>query len=144
MTSHDLITLCFVSKNHRKFVLKKFIKHYNLSTGFSSVKYWKTRIEKNAFDLLNRIHNEIEVFHFEKNYFKLIKKFRHLSLFSVCLHFLTCRRSCEKKAGYCKKCSRVRENCYFDLDKFQDIVVCRGSHYKDDYLFLDGKLMDLG
>ena len=40
----------------------------------------------------------------------------------------------------------MRENCYFDLDKFQDIVPCRGNHYKDnyyDYLFLDGKLIDL-
>ena len=52
----------------------------------------------------------------------------------------------KKKAGYCKKCSRVKGNCYFDLDKFQDIVACRGNHYKDDYydyLFLDGKLIDV-
>ena len=117
-----------------------------MSTGFCSVKYWETKIKKNAFDLLNRVHNEIKVFDFEENYFKLIKKFRHLSLLSICLNFSTCQRSCEKKAGYCKKCSRVKGNCYFDLDKFQDIVACRGSHYKDDYydyLFLDGKLIDL-
>ena len=68
-----------------------------MSTGFCSIKYWETKILKNAFDLLNRIHNEIEVFDFEENYFKLIKKFRHLSLLPVCLNFLTCRRSCEKK-----------------------------------------------
>ena len=71
-----------------------------MSTSFCSVEYWKNRIEKNAFHLLNRTHNEIEVLDFEENYFKLIEKFRHLLLFSVCLHFLTCRRSCEKKAGY--------------------------------------------
>ena len=68
-----------------------------MSTGFCSVKYWETKIKKNAFDLLNRVHNEIKVFDFEENYFKLIKKFRHLSLLSVCLNFSTCQRSCEKK-----------------------------------------------
>ena len=46
-----------------------------------------------------------------------------MSLFSVCLHFLRCRRSCEKKAGYYKFCSRVRENCFYDLDKFSNLIV---------------------
>ena len=99
-------------------------------------------MKKKIFVLVQKIHNEIEVFDFEENYFKLTKKYRHLSLFSVCLLFLTCRRSCERKAGYCKGCSRVRENCFFNLDKFQDLVVPKVNH-EDDYLFLDGKLIDL-
>ena len=93
-------------------------------------------MKKKIFVLVQKIHNEIEVFDFEENYFKLTKKYRHLSLFSVCLHFLTCQRSCERKASYCKGCSRVRENCFFNLDKFQDLVVPKVNH-EDDYLFLD-------
>ena len=88
-----------------------------MSTGFCSVKYWTNKIEKNVFDLIQAIHDEI-IFDFEENYEQLIKRFRHMSLFSVCLHFLRCRRSCEKKADYCKFCSRVRENCFL-LISFQ-------------------------
>ena len=111
-----------MSKYFRKLVLKKLFKYYNLSAGFFSVKYWTNKIEKNVFDLIQAIHDEI-IFDFEENYEQLIKKFRHMSLFSVCLHFLRCRRSCKKKAGYCKFCSRVRENCFYDLDKFSNLIV---------------------
>ena len=120
--TNDLIILCYLSKYFRKLALKKFFKYYNLSTGFCSVKYWTNKIEKNVFDLIQAIHDEI-IFDFEKNYAQLIKRFRHMSLFSVCLHFLRCRRSCEKKAGYYKFCSRVRENCFYDLDKFSNLIV---------------------
>ena len=95
--ANDLIILCYVSKYFRKLVLKKFFKYYNLSTGFCSVKYWTNKIEKNVFDLIQAIHDEI-IFDFEENYEQLIKRFRHMSLFSVCLNFLRCRRSCEKKS----------------------------------------------
>ena len=53
-----------------------------------------------------------------------------MSLFSVCLHFLRCRRSCDKKSGYCKMCSRVRENTFYDHNAFLSLKVSR----KDDYL----------
>ena len=111
-----------MSKYFRKLVLKKFFKYYNLSTGFCSVKYWTNKIEKNVFDLIQAIHDEI-IFDIEENYEQLIKRFCHMSLFSVCLHFLRCRRSCEKKAGDCKFCSRVREKIFYDLDKFSHLIV---------------------
>ena len=101
-----------MSKYFRKLVLIKFAKYYDLSTGFCSVKFWASKIERNVFELIQEIHNEIESFDFEENYDKFIKRFRHMSLFSVFLHFVRCRRSCEKKQGYCKVCSRVIENCY--------------------------------
>ena len=88
-----------MSKYFRKLVLKNFAKYYDLSTGFCSVKYWTHEIEKNVFRLVEAIHSELfdsYAFDFEGNYDKLIKKFFHMSLFSVCLHFLRCRRSCEK------------------------------------------------
>ena len=67
--------------------------------------YWTNEIEKNVFRLVEAIHSELfdsYAFDFEGNYDKLIKKFRHMYFFSVCLDFLRCRRSCEKKLGYCK------------------------------------------
>ena len=116
-----------MSKYFRKLVLKKIAKYHDLNTGFCSVKYWASKIERNVFELIQAIHNEIESFDFEENY-KLIKRFCHISLFSVCLHF---RRSCEKKQGYCKVYSRVRENCYYDHNKFSNLIV-----YSDvDYYF---------
>ena len=71
----------------------------------------------------------------------MCKTFCHLSLFSVCLHLLTCKRSCEKKINsYCRRCSRIRD--FFDMDKFQDIVICSKPTHKDDFLFLNGKMID--
>ena len=70
-----------------------------MSTGFCSVKYWTNKIERNVFELIQAINNDLfesKAFDFEENYDTLIKKFGHMSLFSVCLHFLRCRRSCEK------------------------------------------------
>ena len=89
-----------MSKYFRKLVLKRFTKYYDISTGFCSVKCWTNEIEKNVFHLIQAINSglfESYVFDFEENYDRLIKKFRHMSLFSVCLHFLICRSSCEKK-----------------------------------------------
>ena len=103
--------------------IKKNYKHYDISTGFCAIKYWTNRIEENVFGLTQSIHNIHEAFDFEEIYDKLIKKFRHMSLFSVCLHFLRCQRSCEKKSGYCKMCSRVRENTFYDYNAFLSLKV---------------------
>ena len=46
------------------------------------------------------------------------------------MHFSRCRRSCEKKAGYCNFCSRVRENTFYEYNAFLRLKV---SH-TDDYL----------
>ena len=53
-----------------------------------------------------------------------------MSLFSVCLHFLRCLRSCEIKSGYCKMCSRVKENIFYDYNAFLSLKVSD----IDDYL----------
>ena len=85
------------------------------------------------FRLVEAIHNELYdtyAFDFEGNYVELIRILRHMSLFSVCLYFLRCQRSCEKKAGYCKVCSRVRENTFVEYNAFLSLKV---SH-TDDYL----------
>ena len=60
----------------------------------------------------------------EGHYQILLKEFRHLSLFSVCLHFLKCQRSCEKNhAGYCRLCLRVRDNNFFQYNAFLSVKV---------------------
>ena len=74
-----------MSKYFRKLVLKKFAKYYDLSTGFCSVKFWASKIERNILELIQEIDNEIESFDFEENYDKLIKRYHHMPLFSVCL-----------------------------------------------------------
>ena len=121
-----------MSKYFRKLVLKKFHKHCNISTGFCAIKYWTNKTEENLFGLIRSIDNIQTIYHFDsdENYKRLIKKFHHMSLLSVGLHFLRCRRSCEKKSGYCKMCSRVRENTFYDYNAFLSLKV---SHM-DDYL----------
>ena len=54
-----------------------------------------------------------------------------MSLFSVCLHFLRCRRSYEKKLGYCKVRSRIRENNFYEYNAFLNLIV---DATPDDYL----------
>ena len=101
LNANDLITLCYVSKYFRKLVLKKFSKIFEISTGFCSVQNGTYLIQKNVFNLIQDIYNDTffnETFYtynfdFEESYEKLLKRFRHMSLFSVCLHFLRGRRS---------------------------------------------------
>ena len=96
-------------------------------------------IQKDLFNLIQHIHKDTlfnETFHtynfdFEQNYENLLKKFRHMSLFSVYLHFLRCRRSCDRKANYCKICSRVRDNDFYDIDKFSDVALLSFPSYLD-------------
>ena len=52
-----------------------------------------------------------------------------MSLSSDCLHSLRCRRSCEKLSGYCKMCSRVRDNTFYEYNALLSLKV-----NTDDYL----------
>ena len=120
-------------QNIWKLVLKKFAKYYDISTGFCAAKYWTNKIEENVFQLIQAIHSELfdtYDFDFEGNYDKLIKKIGHMSLFLFYLHFLWCRRSCEKKSGYCKVCLGVRKNIFYEYNTFLSLNVA----YTDDYL----------
>ena len=131
LDTNDLITLCYVSKYFRELVLKSFSKVYDISSGFCSVQNWTNAIQKNLFNSIQDIHNDTffnEMFYtynfdFEQNYEKLLKKFRHMSLFSVCLHFLRCRRSCDRKINCCKIYSRVCDNDIYDIDKFSNVTL---------------------
>ena len=127
----DLINLCYVSKNMRNLVLNNFNQIFDLSTGFCTVKYWNVYIETNCFALCNDIFTAKYFdekfldynFDFEENYFRLVRDFRHMSLFSICLHFLRCTRSCDNKANYCRVCSRVREKFFMDCNAFSSLCV---------------------
>ena len=54
-----------------------------------------------------------------------------MSLSSDCLHFLRCRRSCETLSGYCKMCSRARDNTFYEYNALLSLEV---SSNTDDYL----------
>ena len=94
--TENLITLCYVSKCIKHLVLRNFNQFFCISIGFCSVKHWTDLIKKSCFSLTDDIHNLSFFddtffgynFDFEENYFKLKKEFRHMSLFSICLHFL--------------------------------------------------------
>ena len=66
-------------------------------------------------------------FDYEDRLSPLLEKFKiHLSLFSVCMHFLRCIRSCEKvpnSPSYCKVCSRVVDFHFNCRSSFRNINV---------------------
>ena len=96
LNANDLITFCDVSKYFRKLVLKKFSKIFEISSGFCSVQDWTYVIQKNVSNLIQDIHNDSffnETFYtynfdFEKNYEKLLKRFKsHVFIFSLLVFF---------------------------------------------------------
>ena len=126
--------LLFVSMYTRQVIFKKFEDIYYLSTGFTSEKHWYSIVQKTAQDLCKVVLNEkfydpvFFKYHFdyEDRVCALLEKFKtHLSLFSVCMHFLRCIRSCERvpnSPSYCKVCSRVQEfhfNCRSSFGNIQ-------------------------
>ena len=79
---------------------------------------------------INNDLSESKVFYFEENYDKLIKKFGYMSLFSVCLHFLRCRRSCEKNMAIAKFFQELGIMLLMITNKFSNLNV----RLDDDYL----------
>ena len=54
-----------------------------------------------------------------------------MSLFSICLHFLRCSKSCDKNPSYCKGCSRVRENIFYECNTFSNLCLCTFGSFLD-------------
>ena len=137
LKTQDLITLCYASKCIRNLILKIFGRIFSISTGFCSTEQWLNLIKKNCFALIDDVHSQSfsdetffnYSFDFEENCFKLIREFRHMSLFSICLHFLRCRRSCDRKSNYCRVCSRVHENFLFECNASSSLCVCACGTY---------------
>ena len=134
----DIITLCHVSKPYRKFILKKFRQTY-ISTGFCSLEQWFLIIKRSCFALIDDIFNQSffdEVFFnyhfdFKENFFQLKKKYRNLLLFFICLHFLSCVRSCDKRSHYCKICSRFRDYHFVETNAYGNLMVCFSTKILD-------------
>ena len=106
--SHYLTTLLYVSKFFRKYIFKNYYEFYDLSTYLCAFAYWRKDLEENNFSFLHELYDEFYAgFDFEFWFVKLQESMRHLSLFSVCLHFLRCYRRCDKfpKSKYCFCCS---------------------------------------
>ena len=122
LKTEDIIILCFVSKFYRNVILEVFDIVYFISTGFCSTLQWFKFLEKSCFVLVDEIQCSnwnLDLFDYEK---LLKKEFRQMSLFSICLHFLRCVRSCDKQKGYCQLCSRVRENFLWNVMHFKICV----------------------
>ena len=101
---------------------------------FEQSHFGQKKIEKNVYKFIEAIYNEFfytYAFDFEGNYDRLIKKFCHMSVFSVCLQYLRCGRSSEKKSGYCKVCLKVRENTFYDYNAFLSLKVSDIDNYLD-------------
>lgn len=93
---------------------------------------------------MQKIHLKIETFDFEDRKISLYETLRHLSLFAVCLHFLTCYRSCDKTSEHCFYCSRVRAHNFANHSHFFDIVVSRiNDTYNEGFLYLRNKVVVL-
>ena len=95
---------------------------------------------------MQKIYNNDDftyVFDFEEICPEVEVTLRHLSLFLVCFHFLTCLRSCDKVANYCFYCFRVRPHIYGDLIHFHDVtVVSQDKIDKDHYMYTQDKICD--
>ena len=107
-------------------ILINFDKYYYLSSGFCHFGQWKKILIDNTFNLLSKLNTELEFFfYFEVYTLKLMKFMRHLSLFSVCSHFLRCFPSCYKvpKSKFCFYCSQVKARNYEKPTYFLDVIV---------------------
>ena len=93
---------------------------------------------------MQKIYNNVDftyVFDFEKICPEVEVTLRHLSLFSVCLHFLTYLRSCDKIANHSFYCSHVRSHVYGDWSYFYDVVVATQDKVcKDHYMYIQDKI----
>ena len=129
LKTEDIINLCFVSKFYRNVILKVFNRVYFISTGFCLTLQCFLFLKKSCLALVDKIHCSnwnLDLFDYEK----LLKtEFRQMSLFSICLHFLRCMRSCDKQKGYCQLCSRVHENIFMERNAFQSLCLTSYGTY---------------
>ena len=105
----------------------KFKSNWKLRSSFCSFDQWDEKLNRNFFNLLNKLYLDLDncVFDFEYYILKLRKVKRHLSLFSICIHYMRCARSCDKlpKSKYCFYYSRVRMTDFDISSNFYDIDV---------------------
>ena len=138
----DIINLYHVSKIYRQTILKRFSQIYNISTGFCSADQRHSLIQKFCFylieDLLCQQYFDEKCFNyqfdFDESFSGLLKEFRHLSLFSVSLHFLRCIKFCENMWNipvYCKLCSRVPDHTFVPCNCYGNLLITFGSSVLD-------------
>ena len=87
--AHDLISLLYVSKFTRNYVLTKFDRSFFfLSSGFFAFNCWIKKLNSIRVNLLSKLYSELDVFFDYDVWSKNLKQtMRHISLISVCLHF---------------------------------------------------------
>ena len=93
--------------------------------GFCTFDQWDEKLTQNFFNLMNKLYLDLDncVFDFEYYYIFKLRKVKRLSLFSICIYYMRCTRSCDKlpKSKYCFYCSRVRMSNFDVPSNFYDI-----------------------
>ena len=60
--SQDLVTLLYVSKFTRHFVLRRYDNHFFISSGFCAFEFWERKLLSNRFNLLSKLYTELDIF----------------------------------------------------------------------------------
>ena len=72
--------------------------------------------------------NDLITFCYVPKYFReLVLKF-FSKVYDISTGF---RRSCDRNSNYCKICSRVPDNDFYDIDKFSNVTLLSYSSYLD-------------
>ena len=121
--------------------MQKFRTYWKLSSGFYSFDQWDEKLTQNFLNLLNSLYLKLYecVFDFEYYILKLRKVKHHLSLFSICTHYMRCVKGFDKLSKYCFYCSCVRMPDYGCPSNFHDIDV-DPNDYSENFRNLLGNL----
>ena len=143
--------LIYVYRFIRAKILPKIKILFQLATGFASQKRWKNLVITTINDLYNslKLILIVERCHLKCNIPKImmnlrLNALRHLTLPSIFLHFIKCKRSCDRVSSYCILCSRIEgdrwapfESSFEDLDlKKSDCTFFESSMILDLDVFM--------
>ena len=134
----DLINLNHTSTFFRRNILDKLFKYCDCAEIFCIAKEWQRLLNNNIHNLLLELYgNALNDNYFCYEYLVLIfeEVKRHLTLFSIILHFLRCGRKCD---GLCKKncCfyySRIEPRSFDSPSYFFDIITEQRDFTRDFY-----------
>ena len=134
----EIFSLVFTCRFIRKKYLPKLKVFFKLADGFGSQRRWHKFLMRTFNNIVSRIlyTDLIEDWTLDFLFQKFLKEIRnqifyHLNLPSILLHFLTCKRFCDKIPNKCMHCSRIsfpEESIWLPyLDFFEDIEISKDN-----------------
>ena len=142
LNNKTLTKLLFVSKYFRKVILQKFEKYFDFSTGFCSIFEWHLVLFSNLINMLRAMNTKLEKQFDIDSIGNQISNtiLKNLFLFSVCLHYFRCVRSCNKESAYSFYCAWVRCHDFDFRDQVLSVVLDENLDEEDyECLFLHSK-----